>query len=72
MFRTIFEKSSGTIISSVDLSESQLAAYLNNNSNHDYLNIYTKGVKDIAVDTVTRKLKKDEVSLSIIKIMKLK
>lgn len=58
MFRTIFEKSSGTIVSCVDLSDSKLAVYLNNNSNHDYVNIYTKGVKDIAVDTVTKKLKK--------------
>ena len=58
MFRTIYEKSSGTIISCVDLSDSKLAVYLNNNPNYDYVNIYTKGVKDIAVDTVTKKLKK--------------
>ena len=58
MFRTIFEKSSGTIISCVNLSDIKLEEYLSNHPQHDAIDLYTKGVKDIAVDTVTKKLKK--------------
>ena len=58
MFRTLYEKSSGTIISCVNLSDIKLAEYLSNHPQHDAIDLYTKGVKDIAVDTVTKKLKK--------------
>ncbi len=58
MYRTLYNKSSGTIISCVNLTDNQLSSYLANNPSHDYINVYSKGVKDVAVDVVTKKLKK--------------
>lgn len=58
MYRTLYEKSSGTIVSCVNLSPNQLVEYLQRNPEHDYVDMYTKGVKNVAIDTVTKKLKK--------------
>jgi hypothetical protein len=58
MQRTIFDKTTGEIVSSADLSDAQLNKLLAEQPNLDYINVYTAGVKNIAVDPVTKKLKK--------------
>ncbi len=58
MYRTIFDKTTGNIITCQKLNQVSLQAKLAENSNWDYIDVYTKGATNIAVDTVTKKLKK--------------
>lgn len=58
MYRTLYNKTSGEIINSVNLSDKQLNKILTENTHIDYINVYTTAVKNIAVDVVTKKLKK--------------
>lgn len=58
MYRTLFDKTTGAIVSSADLNDNQLAALLAREPNLDYINLYTVGVKNIAVNTTTKKIVK--------------
>lgn len=58
MHRTLYDKTTGEIISSANLSDKQLNKILTEQPQLDYINLYTNGVKNIAVDVVTKKLKK--------------
>lgn len=55
MYRTLFDKTTGIIFSCADLSDNQLSKLLINEPHLDYINVYTVGVKNIAVDPVTKK-----------------
>lgn len=65
MHRTLFDKTSGQIVGCSDLSESQLNKLLAEDSNLDYINVYTVGVKNIAVDVATKKIKKISAQVNI-------
>lgn len=56
MYRTLFDKTTGVIFSCADLSDNQLNMLLADKPHLDYINVYTVGVKNIAVDPVTKKL----------------
>lgn len=58
MHRTLYDKTTGNIVSCADLNDNQLAALLAQDPSLDYINLYTAGVKNIAVDVNTKKLKK--------------
>jgi hypothetical protein len=58
MHRTLYNKTTGEIVSCANLSEEQLSKVLLEQPEVDYINIYTTGIKNIAVDIVTKKLKK--------------
>ena len=58
MYRTLYNKTTGEIVSSANLSDAQLSKVLANDPTLDYINIYSAGVKNIAVDIETKKLKK--------------
>jgi hypothetical protein len=58
MYRTLYNKITGEIISSANLSDAQLTKVLALKQNLDYINLYTTGVKNVAVDVETKKLKK--------------
>jgi hypothetical protein len=58
MHRTLYDKITGNILSCADLNDNQLAALLAKETNLDYINVYTVGLKNIAVDVDTKKLKK--------------
>jgi hypothetical protein len=58
MHRTLYDKITGNILSCADLNDNQLAELLAKETNLDYINVYTVGLKNIAVDVDTKKLKK--------------
>lgn len=58
MFKTIYNTVTGEIITCQKFNDVTLAEKLRENANWDYIVAYTKGVKNIAVDVVTKKLKK--------------
>jgi hypothetical protein len=58
MHRTLYNKTTGEIVGCANLSEEQLSKVLLEQPEVDYINIYTTGIKNIAVDIVTKKLKK--------------
>jgi uncharacterized protein YabE (DUF348 family) len=58
MHRTLYDKTTGEIINSANLSDKQLSKILTENPQLNYINLYTNGVKNIAVDVDTKKLKK--------------
>jgi len=65
MHRTLYDKNTGVIVNCSDLSENQLSALLTKEPNLDYINVYTVGVKNLAVDIATKKLKKVTVTQNI-------
>lgn len=65
MHRTLFDKTSGKIVGCSDLSENQLNKLLSEEPNLDYINVYTVGVKNIAVDVATKKIKKISAQVNI-------
>jgi hypothetical protein len=58
MYRTLYDKTTGVILSSADLNDAQLAALLATDPNLDYINLYTTGLENIVIDLTTKKLKK--------------
>lgn len=58
MFKTIYDITTGEIITCQKFNDMTLAEKLRENANWDYIVAYTKGVKNIAVDVQTKKLKK--------------
>lgn len=58
MHRTLYNKTTGEIVGSANLSDAQLSKVLLEQPEIDYINIYTNGIKNIAVDVDTKKLKK--------------
>lgn len=58
MHRTLYDKTTGNILDCADLNDEQLSALLAKEPNLDYINVYTVGVKNIAVDIATKKIKK--------------
>ena len=65
MYRTLYNKTTGEIVSSANLSDEQLNKVLDNYPQLDYINLYTTGVKNIAVDVATKKLKKITIQQNI-------
>lgn len=65
MHRTLYDKTTGEIVSCANLSDAQLSKILAEKTNLDYINIYTTGVKNLAVDVATKKLKKIIVAQNI-------
>ena len=58
MYRTIYDKVTGEIQGCINLSDDSLTAYLAQNPIWDAITVYTTGVTGIAVDVLTKKLKK--------------
>lgn len=58
MFRTIYDKTTGAIQGCSNLSDTNLNKLLLEHPEWDYINIYSKGASNIAVDVETKKLKK--------------
>jgi hypothetical protein len=58
MHRTLYEKTTGKIVSCANLSDAQLNKLLAEQPDLDYINLYTTGIKNIAVDLTTKKLMK--------------
>lgn len=58
MFKTIYDKNTGNIIVCQKFNDATLQAKLAENPNWDYIVAYTKGVKNIQVDPVTKKLRR--------------
>ncbi len=56
MFRTIYNKNTGEIVTCQKYNDALLQAKLSENADWDYINMYTKGVNNIRVDTLTKKL----------------
>ena len=65
MHRTLYNKITGKIVSSANLSDEQLNKVLANDTQLDYINLYTTGIKNIAVDVATKKLKKITIQQNI-------
>ena len=65
MHRTLYNKTTGEIVSSANLSDEQLNKVLANDTQLDYINLYTTGIKNIAVDVATKKLKKITIQQNI-------
>jgi hypothetical protein len=65
MYRTLYNKTTGEIVSSANLSDTQLNKVLANDPTLDYINLYTTGVKNLAIDITTKKLKKVTVTQNI-------
>jgi hypothetical protein len=58
MYRTLYDKTTGVILNSADLNDTQLAALLATDPNLDYINLYTTGLENVVIDLTTKKLKK--------------
>lgn len=70
MHRTLYDKNTGVIVNCSDLSENQLSALLIKQPNLDYINVYTVGIKNIAVDIATKKLKKVTITQNIAELIR--
>jgi hypothetical protein len=58
MFKTIYDTTTGKIVVCQKFNDVALQTKLLENSNWDYIDAYTKGVKNIEVDPVTKKLRR--------------
>jgi hypothetical protein len=58
MFRTIYNKNTGEIAGCQKLNDQQLQNKLAENTDWDYINLYTKGLDHVIVDVATKKLRR--------------
>lgn len=58
MFRTIYNKNTGEIAGCQRLNDQQLQNKLAENTDWDYINLYTKGLDHVIVDIATKKLRR--------------